>query len=117
MQGPRLHVLRIDAGAAKRKLACHEAPSTHSARTMECLPQWLLQQHWERRERVRKERMDEQNRNYEKKLQISMKRSMQAPKKKTGKPVMFRSRPARRREAKQETAEEDADAADAQFFA
>ena len=70
----------------------------------------------ERRERVRKERIDEQTRLYEEKLKISMQRSMQAPKKKTGKPVMFRSRPNRRRVVQTDTTEEDADAADAKFF-
>ena len=70
----------------------------------------------ERRERVRKERMDEQSRIYEAKLQTSMLRAMQAPKKKTGKPLMARSRPNRRQKVQVDDTEEDADAADAQFF-
>jgi len=70
----------------------------------------------ERRDLQRKERIDEQHRLYEEKLQSSLDRAMQAPKKKTGRPVMARSRPNRRRVVQAVDTEEDADAADAQFF-
>ena len=50
----------------------------------------------ERRERVRQERMVEAQRTYEDRMAKSMARSMQAPKKRRGRQVMWRSRPLRK---------------------
>ena len=51
-----------------------------------------------RRERVRADRMAEQMRIYEERLEKSMKRSQMPVHKKTGKPIMFRSAPAKQKE-------------------
>ena len=50
----------------------------------------------ERRERVRQERLVEAQRTYEDRMAKSMARSMQAPKKRRGRQVMWRSRPLRK---------------------
>ncbi|KAE8900967.1 Cilia- and flagella-associated protein [Phytophthora fragariae] len=49
----------------------------------------------ERRERVRQERIAQQQKMYEERMKKSMERSMQAPKKRKGRQVMWRSQPAR----------------------
>ena len=49
----------------------------------------------ERRERVRQERMAEAQRTYEERMKKSMARSLQPPKKRRGRQVMWRSRPLR----------------------
>eukprot|EP00948_MAST-09A_sp_MAST-9A-sp1_P004320 g4320.t1 len=49
----------------------------------------------ERREKVRAERIQLQQEVYQRKLEKSMQRSMQAPKKRHGRPIMFRVRPNR----------------------
>ena len=54
----------------------------------------------ERRERVRTERLTQQQEQYEERLRKSIERSMQAPKKRTGKPVMFRSAKPQKKETK-----------------
>lgn len=61
----------------------------------------------ERRERVRIERLAQQQKQYEERLRKSMERSMQAPKKKTGKPVMFRSAPPQKKIRKKDTSKEE----------
>ncbi|DBA02924.1 TPA: hypothetical protein N0F65_005951 [Lagenidium giganteum] len=49
----------------------------------------------ERRERVRQERISQQQKMYEERMKKSMERSMQAPKKRKGRQVMWRSQPER----------------------
>jgi hypothetical protein len=71
----------------------------------------------ERRERVRKERMDQQQKMYEERMKKSMQRSMQAPKKRKGRQVMWRSQPLRKAvqaEKKNDDGAEDDE--DAQYF-
>jgi len=70
-----------------------------------------------RRERVRLERLQEQQRNYEIRLKKSMERSQAPAKKKLGKQVMFRSAPLKKRVQKQDVDEGDKQAeADAVFL-
>lgn len=54
----------------------------------------------DRRERVREQRMDAQRAAYALRLQVSLARSQAPVKKRTGKPIMFRSAPLERREEK-----------------
>lgn len=71
----------------------------------------------ERRERVRAERLAQQQRVYEERLRKSIERSMQAPKKKTGKPVMFRSAPPQKKERKKDNSAAESAARDmVEFF-
>ncbi|GBG24256.1 Cilia- and flagella-associated protein 100 [Hondaea fermentalgiana] len=70
----------------------------------------------ERRERVRAERLSQQQRVYEERLRKSIERSMQAPKKKTGKPVMFRSAPPQKKERKKDNSAAESAARDLQEF-
>ena len=71
----------------------------------------------ERRERVRAERMELQQKNYEERMKKSMERSMQAPRKRRGRQVMWRSQPVRKAVAAEKTSDQDdRDTADAQFF-
>uniref|UniRef100_A0A7S1CA91 DUF4200 domain-containing protein n=1 Tax=Bicosoecida sp. CB-2014 TaxID=1486930 RepID=A0A7S1CA91_9STRA len=71
----------------------------------------------ERRDRVRAERIADQQRNYELRLKKSMERSQAPAKKKLGKQVMFRSAPLKRRVTKTEVDEGDKQAeADAVFL-
>ena len=69
-----------------------------------------------RRERMRAKNLAAQQEAYQKKLEISMRRSMQAPKKRTGKPVMARSKPLFRRKKMEKEVVEDEHAADQQYF-
>ena len=69
-----------------------------------------------RRERVRAERMAHQAKIYEEKLQKSIARSMQAPPKKIGKMVMFRSAPPTKRERKRDNEDKEEEDKDAEFF-
>jgi len=71
----------------------------------------------ERRDRVRGERLEAQQEAQAEKMRISMRRSRQPPKRKTGKPVMMRSKPLFRRKKVEKVAETDEHAADAQYFA
>jgi hypothetical protein len=71
----------------------------------------------ERRDRVRGERVLAQQEAQAKKMEISMRRSRQPPKRKTGKPVMMRSKPLFRRKKVEKKQETDEHAADAQYFA
>ena len=70
----------------------------------------------ERRDRVRGERLLAQQEAYAKKLEISMRRSRQPPKRRTGKPIMARSKPLFRRKKVEKKEEEDEHAADMQYF-
>lgn len=70
----------------------------------------------DRRERVRAERMAQQQQLYEERLAKSMARSMQAPKKKTGKQVMFRSAPPKLRVKKKNDEDQEDEDKDAEFF-
>ena len=69
-----------------------------------------------RRERVRAERLAHQAKLYEEKLQKSIARSMQAPPKKIGKMVMFRSAPPTKRERKRDKEDNNEEDKDAEFF-
>ena len=65
----------------------------------------------ERRERVRLERKAETQKQYEERMRKSMARSMQPPKKRLGRQVMWRSRPLRKNvQLDKVEDEEDADA-------
>lgn len=71
----------------------------------------------DRRERVRQERMAQQQKMYEERMKKSMQRSMQAPKKRKGRQVMWRSQPMRKAvQAERKTDDGAEDDADAQFF-
>mmetsp|Transcript_21503 Transcript_21503/g.38002 ORF Transcript_21503/g.38002 Transcript_21503/m.38002 type:complete len:179 (-) Transcript_21503:70-606(-) len=70
----------------------------------------------ERRERVRAERMAQQQQVYEERLRKSIERSMQAPKKKTGKPAMFRSAPPQRKVRKKDDSAAEEKAQDMKEF-
>ena len=70
----------------------------------------------ERRERYRNARLKEAEIKYREKLEISMRRAMQAPKKRTGKPIMTRSKPLFRRKKVEAVEEEDEHAADQKYF-
>jgi len=71
----------------------------------------------ERRERVRQERMAQQQKMYEERMKKSMERSMQAPKKRKGRQVMWRSQPLRRAVQAEKKADDGGeDDADAQYF-
>jgi len=70
----------------------------------------------ERRERVRAERMAQQQRLYEERLRKSIERSMQAPKKKTGKPIMFRSSPPQKKEKKKDDSQAEQKAREIEEF-
>jgi hypothetical protein len=71
----------------------------------------------ERRERVRQERMALQQKMYEERMRKSMARSMQAPKKRKGRQVMWRSEPLRKAvQAERKTDDGANDDVDAQYF-
>ena len=71
----------------------------------------------ERRERVGEERMDQQQKMYEERMKKSMQRSMQAPKKRKGRQVMWRSQPLRKAvEAEKKNDGDDDGNEDAQYF-
>mmetsp|Transcript_1645 Transcript_1645/g.4140 ORF Transcript_1645/g.4140 Transcript_1645/m.4140 type:complete len:240 (+) Transcript_1645:1-720(+) len=70
----------------------------------------------ERRERVRAERLAQQQQVYEERLRKSIERSMQAPKKKTGKPVMFRSAPPQKKVRKKDDSAAEEKAQDLKEF-
>jgi hypothetical protein len=71
----------------------------------------------ERRERVRQERISQQQKMYEERMKKSMERSMQAPKKRRGRQVMWRSQPARHiKHAEDENVVDQADEADHHHF-
>ena len=70
----------------------------------------------ERRDRVRQERMAEQQKMYEERMKKSLERSMQAPKKRKGRQVMWRSKPMRKAVQSERKDEGDGDDEDAQFF-
>ena len=70
----------------------------------------------ERRERYRNARLKEAEIKYREKLEISMRRAMQAPKKRTGKPIMTRSKPLFRRKKVEAVEVEDEHAADQKYF-
>lgn len=71
----------------------------------------------DRRERVRQERMEQQQKMYEERMRKSMKRSMQAPRKRRGRQVMWRSQPLRKAVQTEKKSDQDADDnADAQYF-
>lgn len=71
----------------------------------------------ERRDRVRGERLLAQEEAQARKMEIAMRRSRQPPKRKTGKPVMMRSKPLFRRKKVEKKDETDENAADEQYFA
>lgn len=60
-----------------------------------------------RRERQREEHAVSEQRKYEEKLAAQLRRAQEPVKKKTGKPVMQRSRPPRRKKKQESTAEQD----------
>lgn len=71
----------------------------------------------ERRERVRQERISQQQKMYEERMKKSMERSMQAPKKRKGRQVMWRSQPERHiKHAEDENKVDQGDEADHQHF-
>ncbi|OQR81548.1 hypothetical protein THRCLA_11630, partial [Thraustotheca clavata] len=71
----------------------------------------------ERRERVRQERIAQQTKMYEERMKKSMERSMQAPKKRKGRQVMWRSQPQRQiKQQENENHINDDDQADQQHF-
>jgi hypothetical protein len=70
----------------------------------------------ERRDRVRQERMAEQQKMYEERMKKSLERSMQAPKKRKGRQVMWRSKPMRKAVQSERKDDGGGDDADAQFF-
>lgn len=71
----------------------------------------------ERRERVRQERISQQQKMYEERMKKSMERSMQAPKKRKGRQVMWRSQPERHiKHADDENKVDQGDEADHQHF-
>uniref|UniRef100_K3WPK6 DUF4200 domain-containing protein n=1 Tax=Globisporangium ultimum (strain ATCC 200006 / CBS 805.95 / DAOM BR144) TaxID=431595 RepID=K3WPK6_GLOUD len=71
----------------------------------------------ERRERVRQERISQQQKMYEERMKKSMERSMQAPKKRKGRQVMWRSHPERHiKHAEDEDKVDQGDEADHQHF-
>lgn len=71
----------------------------------------------ERRERVRQERISQQQRMYEERMKKSMERSMQAPKKRKGRQVMWRSQPERQiQHAENENKVDQGDEADHHHF-
>ncbi|OQR97873.1 hypothetical protein ACHHYP_09865 [Achlya hypogyna] len=71
----------------------------------------------ERRERVRQERIAQQTKMYEERMKKSMERSMQAPKKRKGRQVMWRSQPQRQiKQQENENLVNDDDQADQQHF-
>lgn len=71
----------------------------------------------ERRERVRQERIGQQKKMYEERMKKSMERSLQAPRKRRGRQVMWRSQPLRRTKEKESQNDTDTDdQADQQFF-
>jgi len=71
----------------------------------------------DRRERVRQERMAQQQKMYEERMKKSMQRSMQAPKKRKGRQVMWRSQPMRKAvQAERKTDDGADDDADAVYF-
>tara|TARA_B100000795_G_scaffold246868_1_gene212810 strand:- start:131 stop:433 length:303 start_codon:yes stop_codon:yes gene_type:complete len=71
----------------------------------------------ERRDCVRGERLLAQEEAQARKMEIAMRRSRQPPKRKTGKPVMMRSKPLFRRKKVEKKDETDENAADEQYFA
>ena len=71
----------------------------------------------ERRDRVRGERLLAQEEAQARKMEIAMRRSRQPPKRKTGKPVMMRSKPLFQRKKVEKKDETDENAADEQYFA
>ncbi|TYZ57661.1 hypothetical protein PybrP1_012514 [[Pythium] brassicae (nom. inval.)] len=72
----------------------------------------------ERRERVRQERISQQQKMYEERMKKSMERSMQAPKKRKGRQVMWRSQPARHlKHAEDDSKADQGDEADHHHFA
>ncbi|KDO29383.1 hypothetical protein SPRG_05920 [Saprolegnia parasitica CBS 223.65] len=71
----------------------------------------------ERRERVRQERIAQQTKMYEERMKKSMERSMQAPKKRKGRQVMWRSQPQRQiKQQDNDNHVNDDDQADQQHF-
>ncbi|CAK4380313.1 unnamed protein product [Aphanomyces euteiches] len=71
----------------------------------------------ERRERVRQERISQQTKMYEERMKKSMERSMQAPKKRKGRQVVWRSQPLRQtKQQESESHVNDDDQADQQHF-
>ncbi len=60
--------------------------------------------------------MAQQQQVYEERLRKSIERSMQAPKKKSGKPVMYRSAPPQKKERKQDDSAAEEKAQDMQDF-
>lgn len=71
----------------------------------------------ERRERVRQERIAAQQKMYEERMKKSMERSLQAPKKRKGRQVMWRSQPARQvKHAEDDGKVDQGDEADHQHF-
>ncbi|TMW55179.1 hypothetical protein Poli38472_013941 [Pythium oligandrum] len=71
----------------------------------------------ERRERVRQERISQQQKMYEERMKKSMERSMQAPKKRKGRQVMWRSQPERHiKHAEDDNIVDQADEADHHHF-
>jgi len=76
----------------------------------------LKEKEKERRERVRQERMAQQQKMYEERMKKSLQRSMQAPKKRKGRQVMWRSQPLRKAVQAERKDDGDGDDEDAQFF-
>jgi len=76
----------------------------------------LKEKEKERRERVRQERMAQQQKMYEERMKKSLERSMQAPKKRKGRQVMWRSQPLRKAVQAERKDDGDGDDEDAQFF-
>jgi len=70
----------------------------------------------ERRERVRQERISQQQQQYEDRMKKSMERSMQAPRKRKGRQVMWRSNVFNRKEMQMEKKTEETDDDDDQQF-
>jgi len=70
----------------------------------------------ERRERVRLERISQQQQQYEERMKKSMERSMQAPRKRKGRQVMWRSNVFNRKEMQMEKKTEETDDDDDQQF-
>jgi len=76
----------------------------------------LKEKEKERRERVRAQRMAEQQQLYEERMKKSLERSMQAPKKRKGRQVMWRSQPLRKAVQAERKDDGDGDDEDAQYF-
>jgi len=76
----------------------------------------LKEKEKERRDRVRQERMAQQQKMYEERMKKSLERSMQAPKKRKGRQVMWRSQPLRKAVQAERKDDGDGDDEDAKYF-